>query len=243
VQAAQSSLLKEQHMRLYLRLTGALILSAVISGALATTGARAQGKKPRFRFEKTWKVEAIEASVEVNIIPYGNVTSANYVYGTKPNLDGALKTKPKRIDPRDYDSWLRRKLINLKPGTTYYWQAVAVNSGGTTKTAIYSFKTWSVGPPSVGKIWHWHVKSTTAGLSMNAYGVAVRSKAHFLYGTDPNLAGAMRTRPDSAGPSNIGSGSHATLKNLKPGTTYYYQAFVSNAYGSAKSKIGSFKTK
>lgn len=231
-------------MRLSVRLIGVLILSAVISGFLPATGAWAQGKKPNISRAKAHKVQAIRASVIASIIPYGNDTNAHFVC-TLPDLAGALKTKPRRTYHGHDASWFSGKLRSLKPGTTYYWQVVAINPAGTTKTSIYSFKTWPVGPPRVGKIWHFHVKSTTAGLSMNVFGNSVRTNAHFLYGTDPSLAGAARTRQSSSGPNppDVGSGSHAYLKNLKPGTTYYYQAFVSNAYGSAKSSIASFKTK
>jgi hypothetical protein len=84
------------------------------------------------------------------------------------------------------------------------------------------------------------VENTTTTSAMVAWSTNAPSSTMVKYGTDPkNL--------DEAAQTPWGSLTHrVTIKNLAPGTTYYFQAISGQAQGSdttAMSQVGTFRTR
>jgi phosphodiesterase/alkaline phosphatase D-like protein len=176
----------------------------------------------------------------VNNIPIA--TSVSYVYATKQDFSDGKTVGQGSVGPGASGSASRVDLSGLTPKTNYYVKGVASNKDGTA-SATTQFRTAGDGPaPVVTKVWSWNVTSNAGGLSMSVDNKDLISNAHFLFGTDAKLAGAAKLSDGPLEGAKTGIQKHATLKDLKPGTTYYYKAVVNNVNGSGESAINSFTT-
>jgi uncharacterized repeat protein (TIGR01451 family) len=138
-------------------------------------------------------------------------------------------TAANRCDAMPGNAWLNvgtaqvYMLTNLQPGTTYYWQVRAINSGGTTAAdggAWWAFTTRNATPPAefskaAPMPWATGVPTATAVLSWfvstgaTAYEVCV--------GSAPGLCEA------SGGWVNVGNTTQWTPPALSAATTYWWQ--------------------
>jgi hypothetical protein len=69
--------------------------------------------------------------------------------------------------------------------------------------------------------------------------------AYFRWGTNSGLSGDVQVTPAEESPvdaDRTGVTMNATLEDLKPGTTYYFQAKAESKVGSDTGEIRSFKT-
>ena len=180
---------------------------------------------------------------------YGQVNPNNadtqywFLYGTSPTLDGAAKTT--QMDAGAYlanDSIYAQIPSGVTPGTTYYFQLQASNQWGTSSGRILSFvQNLPVAITSPA------VFGTTPGTSdlgeWTIFGSAdpngLDTHAWFVYSTSPILSGAIQTFQYLV---NYQGAYSSTLTGLMTNTTYYFQAVASNAAGTVKGAILSFKT-
>jgi hypothetical protein len=180
------------------------------------------------------------AAVSVALRNYGLPSNVVFHYGTNPGLGATAKATPAQIvAAAATETHGGATLGDLIPGTTYYWRAAVSTTSGAKESAIQKFTTDA---PTIQKVWSWNEAATTAGLSMNVQTYAMKAQANFVYGTDPALANGIATRAYQVITIET-TGQHAELAGLTPGTTYYYQAVLTSAAGTAKSPIQSFKTK
>ncbi len=121
----------------------------------------------------------------------------------------------------------------LTAGTTYYWQVVAKNSGGSASSATWSFTTQGSAAPTAPVLVSPANGATetvlTPTLSWNASSGAASYDVHFGTVSSPPLV------------------TNTTATNYAPGTlnsgvTYYWQIVARNAIGSATSATWSFTT-
>ena len=177
------------------------------------------------------------------INPNGADTQYWFAYGTNPTLSGAALTAATDAGSSPSHALVSGYVMNgLTPGTTYYFQLQASNQYGTSSSQILSFvQNLPVAITSPA------VLGTTAGTSdlgeWTLYGNAdpngLDTHAWFLYGTSPTLSGAIQTYSEAV-PYQRSEGS--TLTGLMTNTTYYFQLVASNAAGTVKGAILSFKT-
>ena len=73
--------------------------------------------------------------------PNGADTNVSFLYGTSSTLSGATQTTAQDIGAGYLGVAFTSGATGLSPNTTYYFQAVAQNSFGTTKGSIQSFTT------------------------------------------------------------------------------------------------------
>ncbi|MGB7265266.1 MAG: protease pro-enzyme activation domain-containing protein, partial [Terracidiphilus sp.] len=78
-------------------------------------------------------------------IPNGTDTHAWFLYGTSSTLSGATQTTSQDVGAGYTGAIFSAGATGLSPNTTYYFQAVAQNSFGTTMGSIQSFTT-AMGP-------------------------------------------------------------------------------------------------
>jgi hypothetical protein len=122
-------------------------------------------------------------------------------------------------------------LSGLNPYTVYFWNLMASNSAGVawgTTAGSPSFKTY--GPPAVNngvgatRVGHFSATlngNLTSGLAADVY--ILMGTADGVW-TSTNYLGFLSDTP----------GAFSTnVTGLAAGTTYYYQCFASNAYGTA----------
>ena len=136
----------------------------------------------------------------------------------------------------------------LSPGTSYFYCAIASNTGGTAYGAIVSFTT-AYPPPIVTTEPPNSVTSTSATLNGTVDPNGFPTTAWFRYsssnpGTCNNLFG---TRLPSTGGANIGTGYNTipydfSATGLTVGITYYYCAIASNQASGVANGFGSVLT-
>lgn len=155
----------------------------------------------------------------------GAATSYSLSYGTSPTLTGATVVA---------NVASVYNLINLTANTLYYFKMTAVNSAGSTSSALTSFTTLILAPgaPNLSAITSLTTTSASLSWTPAATGGAVTTY-DLKWGTSQSLIGATTV-------SNVTSPS--ALTGLTANTTFYYQIVANNSSGSTSSSIGSFIT-
>jgi hypothetical protein len=183
------------------------------------------------------------ATLAGTVNPNGADTHAWFLYGTSSTLAGASQTTSQDLGSGTTASPVTASLSGLTASKTYYFQAVAQNSIGTTKGAISNFTTAAVpvapaattGPASA-------VTDRTATLNGTVNPNGEDTQVWFLYGTSSTLAGATQTASQDVGSGTTASAVTANLTGLTPSTTYYFQAVAQNATGTTNGAINNFIT-
>jgi hypothetical protein len=86
-------------------------------------------------------VAATSAVLAATVNPNGADTHVMFLYGTNSNLSGASQTPSQDLGSASGSDAVSASLSGLTADTTYYYQAVAQNSIGTTSGSIFSFTT------------------------------------------------------------------------------------------------------
>ncbi|MEZ4306767.1 MAG: MYXO-CTERM sorting domain-containing protein [Polyangiaceae bacterium] len=138
-------------------------------------------------------------------------------------------------------------VLGLMPLTTYYYCAIAESALGTSFGDVLSFTT--SGAPIVTTVDAADITSTTATLNGTANANLSESTAWFRYDTvDPGTCDdTFGTRlPDTGGTLIDAAETEAAfseaVKDLLPGTTYYFCAIAENAAGLSFGEVLTFTT-
>ncbi len=86
-------------------------------------------------------VAANSATLNAQVTPNGSDTHVWFLYGTSSTLSGATQTTSQDLGSGTSAANVSANLSGLTANTTYYFQAVALNSAGTTSGTIQSFVT------------------------------------------------------------------------------------------------------
>jgi YHS domain-containing protein len=138
-------------------------------------------------------------------------------------------------------------VTGLAPLTTYYVCAVATSSAGTSVGAVLSFTTPSA--PLVGTLSASPVTASSEILAGYASPAGAEATGWFRYATvNPGTCDdSFGTRAPSSGGTALGAGLPSVpytlaVTGLTPGTTYYFCAVASNAWGTGFGHPGLFRT-
>ena len=182
----------------------------------------------------------ISGSVDAEGTSY--VTSTGYDWGTTTAMTSTPVTYPRT------DSLVPATLTGLSCNTTYYFQAYAVNSSGTGRGAMQTFTTTACsGGPTV---------TTAAGSAPDGFDLHFNGSVSATHTTPVTVAGykwgtttSMTNTPVSitpaAGTSYSGTlpvGSVGPSNGVSCGTSYYFQAFATNASGTAYGSVMTVST-
>jgi hypothetical protein len=194
---------------------------------------------PSIQTEAATTVAATSAVLNGDITSdngYG-ITQYGFLWGTSSsNLNNTLEVGTSNISGAFTDT-----LSSLTANTTYYFEAYATNSYGTSDGAVMSFTTYtSANTPSIQTEAATTVVATSAVLngdvtSNNGYTV---TDYGFLWGT----SSSSLTNTLDVGANNNNGVFTDTLSNLTAGTTYYFEAYATNSYGTADGAVMSFAT-
>ena len=86
-------------------------------------------------------IAATLATLNGQVTPNGSDTHAWFLYGTSSNLSGASQSVSQDLGSGSAAVNITTTATSLNANTTYYFQAVAQNSAGTTQGSIQSFVT------------------------------------------------------------------------------------------------------
>jgi len=86
-------------------------------------------------------ITATTATLAGTVNPNGADTHAMFLFGSSSTLNGAAQTPSQDLGSTAASDPVSANLSGLSPSTTYYYQAVAQNSYGTTNGTIFSFTT------------------------------------------------------------------------------------------------------
>jgi hypothetical protein len=129
-------------------------------------------------------------------------------------------------------------LTGLSPSTAYHYRLVAQNGFGTTYGYDYTFTTAPVAAPSVSSNAA-TVSGQTASLRAVVNPGGAPASYRFAYGTSRAFGHTSVTGTVSGDQDQTVT---ASLSQLAPRTTYYYQAQVTGAVGFAAGPVLSFTT-
>ena len=203
-----------------------------------------------------------EATSNAAVIAWStDVPSSSQVwYGTeKNNLTHSAEA------PDNGSKTHRVRIANLKPNTTYYFQVESSqrhgNRGEAESAGVRSFKTTAPGAHPVhnqnaqlvendrqaGDVEGGKVRITNGPVieevdsnhAQIAWSTNIKGSTRVTYGTDMGNLSQLAEAPWGVG----GLTHRVQLKNLKPGTTYFFQVETGQAAGSeVESHIFSFRT-
>jgi hypothetical protein len=108
-----------------------------ISGSFSVT----QVQLPAATTAAATNLTTTAAILNGSINPNGGATNAWFEWGTSDTLSTNSSTTPQAIGAGTSAVPVGASLLNLSPGTTYFFRAVGMNSVGTTRGSILSFTT------------------------------------------------------------------------------------------------------
>jgi alpha-L-arabinofuranosidase len=149
----------------------------------------------------TWTTDQATSS----LVNYGTTTG----YGSSSTLSTALTTSHSVT------------LTGLTAGTSYDFDVVSANAGGTAATSsnnTFATPATAATPPYVGYVAYWGINNTGITIS---WSTDVNSNTVLAYGTTTAL-GQIYTNTASGQTSTTSHG--VVLTGLNPGTTYYFVA-------------------
>ncbi|MFM6941445.1 MAG: beta strand repeat-containing protein [Candidatus Planktophila sp.] len=180
------------------------------------------------------------------------ISTSNATTAIDGVLDSCLFTLPTSPTTTSTSSATTGAAVGLSQATTYYYQAIAENSQGTSYGLIKSFSTLA-GSPVATTVAATNVLSTTATLNgrVNSGGAATTVK--FCYYTNSSVDGAGKINSCTLTPivTTVAASAGLTavtlnVDSLTVNTTYYFQVVASNTVaGSTTTIYGavlSFKT-
>jgi hypothetical protein len=180
------------------------------------------------------------------------ISTSNATTAVDGVLDSCLFTLPTSPTTTSSSTATTGAATGLSQATTYYYQAIAENSQGTSYGLIKSFTTLA-GSPVATTVAATNVLSTTATLNgrVNSGGAAATVK--FCYYTSSSVDGAGKISSCTLSPTVTTVSATAgltsvslTIDSLTANTTYYFQVVASNTVAGTTNTIYgavfSFKT-
>lgn len=188
------------------------------------------------------------ATLNATVNPQGGDTSAYFLYGTNSALTSNTTKVPLAglsLGTGTTDQTVAEPVSGLSPNTTYYYEIVAANTGGTSTGNILNFTTTAqtVTQPVITSVPASNITTTTATVAATVSPNGVATTVHFVYGMTETLTSNTQTTASQS----IGSGTTsvpvtASLTNLRPGTIYYYEAVATSNGVTTLGPIASFTT-
>jgi hypothetical protein len=185
-------------------------------------------------------ITSSRAVLNGTVTPNGTSAQAWFVYGTSNVLNGAAATAAQSVGSGSNSVPVSATLTGLTAGTTYYYQTVASNTVGTSRSAILSFTTTAAALPVVTTVAASSIGNSSAVLGASVNPNGIDTQVWFIYGTNSSLTGAAATPAQDIGSGSSAVTVNATLTGLASGTTYYFLAIASNSTGTVEGSTLSF---
>jgi len=175
--------------------------------------------------------------------PNGADTHAWFQYSTNSSMIGSVMTSQQDTGSGINTVPFSANLSGLAGATTYYFQAWASNSSGSSHGAVTSFTTAaSVHAPTVSTASASSLTSNSATLGGSVNPNGLDTHVWFQYSTNSSMTGGVPTPQQDVGAGATTVPFSANLGGLAGGTTYYFQAWGSNSSGTSQGTIISLTT-
>lgn len=198
-----------------------VILAAIVAAALVCVPIAFAAASPIVAAGATTSISQTSATLHGTINPNGLATTYQFHYGPTSALGAVSPTTAASAGAGTAGVAVATKLAGLSPDTTYYIQLVASNSGGTSSTAVGTFKTTGNPAPTT---------ATSPAVDVSRNGATLvgvinpnnqTTAYHFDFGltTAYGFATAAKTVPAGSTPVAVG----IQLPGLEPGQVYHYR--------------------
>jgi hypothetical protein len=187
--------------------------------------------------------EAATSVTSTSAVLNGDITSENgsaiTAYGFLWGTSSTSLTNTLAVGANNFTGVFTDTLSGLTDGTTYYFEAYATNAYGTGDGSVLSL-TAGVTTPTPTVMTEAASSITTDSAVLNGditsdSGYSI-TDCGFLWGTSSS---SLTTTLDVG--ANTQSGAFMdTLSGLTTGTTYYFEAYATNSYGTADGTVMSF---
>ena len=199
---------------------------------------------PTVEGESVPSTTPFEATLEAQVNPNNQNTVYAFQYSSTKPAGGKLAGTVTTVEGSSQLSGFGNQPASaptgavLTPGTTYYYQALAINATGTTKGQIEEFTTATLPAPLIDGESAFNVTQTDAQLQALINANYQTTAFHFALGTDTSYS-----LVPVFSPGELGAGFGDTELNvdlstegieLQPNTEYHYQAVASNATGTVE---------
>lgn len=184
------------------------------------------------------EVSPTSATLSANINPSNGPTTYLIEYGRDTSY-GSLTLDSESIGSDDTPHPVSSSLSGLTPGTIYFFRVVAVNFGGTSRSAGQTFITPDA--PEIESSSATATGQTTANLSASVIANGSPTNVAFEYG--PSGAYGQGTPPLFTGQDLFSRPTGWELTGLSPGTTYHVRAVATNGIGTTVGSALTFTTR
>jgi hypothetical protein len=176
--------------------------------------------------------------------PNGLDTQVWFLYATNSSMSGAVSTPQQDIGPGTAPVPVNANVTGFGANATYYFQAVAQNSAGTTQGAILSFTATSLDQyPTVGTYPATSIASSSATLAGVVNPAGSDTLVWFVYSTNSSMSDALSTPPQDVGSGTVPVPFTANITDLAANVPYYFQAVAQNGAGTAQGSAVGFITR
>jgi phosphodiesterase/alkaline phosphatase D-like protein len=181
-------------------------------------------------------ISLTSAKLTGSVVPNGLATSWYFEYGTGTTY--GIKTAAKSAGSGTARTNVSASLSGLKPGTTYHYRLVAINSAGTTAGRDRAFSTQGAPVARTG------TAQDVTGFSAKANGTVDaggrRTTWYVEYG--PSTFYGLKTASRSGGSSFGAKAVSASISGLRPSVTYHYRLVAVNDQGTSRGADATFTT-
>ena len=181
-------------------------------------------------------ITASAATLNGTVDPNSRATTFYFEYGTSTSY--GTKTATKSAGSAASAQSESVGVSGLQTGRVYHFRIVASSDAGTTTGKDASFTTSSA--PTVVTTDASSVTPTSATLRGTVTANGLSTTRWFEYGTTTGYG--TKTSSTSAGSGTSASSVTASVKNLKPGTTYHYRLVAQNSSGKTFGGDKTFST-
>ncbi len=202
---------------------------------------------PRISDEPPSPVGHEEATLHAKINPDELATTYRFQYGETSAYGSEAPPGGQGIGAGSTPVAVSATLSALKIGTTYHFRVIAENAAGTTAGPDQRFTT--VPPALIDSESVAEVNTSEATLQSEIDPLGHDTHYYFQYGSESCQADPAGCTDLPAPPgTDIGAGetdqpASVQLKELEPGTTYYYRVLASNTLGVSEGVEHTFTTK
>ena len=177
------------------------------------------------------------ATLHGQMIKAENVTASQLGFSYSMNYD---MSQSEYVIADNNSISFSKKITNLLPKTTYYFQAVAYIDNQKYEGEILQFVTneYKAAEVETGEATDISYNTATCYFNIVSTGNSDISDKGILYSTSRELDVTSAEKVSAAF-----SGNYVTLENLKEGTKYYYCAYATNGAGTVTGDTKYFTTK